>query len=525
MIQYEFSNSGIDLACEEIEKFLAQSDVERREVLRIRLTFEEILLEYQAKLGEQAAFKVRCVRRFPSIRVELIVAGESFDPFANRSEEDTVIRGLLAGAGLAPVWSYKSGKNYVVIIPKKKPLSSTVKMLLAIVVAIFAGTGLNLLPDSVAAGANAYVLTPVTDMFMGLVSAVSGPLIFLLVLGSICSMGNMETFGRIGSKTIRSIFLESMIFALLMTAVGCQFYRVEWSAGGGAGFSLVLDLVYDIVPANLFEPFVTGNALQLIFISVMIGLAMLVLASKVGIIFTIVEQLSSIMQMVMSGLTSMLPASIFVIFTGMISNGNLSVLMSMWKMMAVTALLIAVYSAANFLRTAFINRISPALLFKKVWPTALAALATASSSAAFATNIRDSKKKLGIDKKLVDFGIPLGQVLFKPGYFAVFLGMEAGLAQAYGIAMTVPWLITALITNILITFATPPIPGGAMMCFAIAFAQLGIPVEAMGIAVAANAILDFPATACSVSCWQLRMIDVADSLEMLNEETLHKNES
>ena len=54
------------------------------------------------------------------------------------------------------------------------------------------------------------------------------------------------------------------------------------------------------------------------------------------------------------------------------------------------------------------------------------------------------------------------------------------------------------------------------------FAQLGIPMEVMGIALAINAITDFPCTAGNVSIWQLTMIDVADSLNMLDKEALRR---
>ena len=207
MQQYLFSNSSIGLACEEVGTFLASADVERREALRIKLTLEEVLLKYQSKFGQEAAFRVRCVKHFSSIKVEVTIAGDSYDPLNQESEEEDVIRYLLAGIGLTPAWSYKSGRNYVVFIPKKKPLSGTVKLLLAIALAVVVGAALNLLPDRIAAGANDYVLTPVTNAFLGLISAVSGPLIFLSVLGSICSMGNMETLGKIGSKTIKVILL------------------------------------------------------------------------------------------------------------------------------------------------------------------------------------------------------------------------------------------------------------------------------------------------------------------------------
>lgn len=522
MEQYSFSNSDIDLACEEVGRFLAKAGVERREALRTKLTFEEVLLEYQDALGEDAVFGVKLVKRLSAIKVEIVVGGASHDPFVKNGEAGDVIQGLLAGIGLSPTWSYKNGKNYVVFIPKKKPLSATVKMLVAIALAVIVGITLNFLPESVRAGANDYLLTPVTDAFMGLISAVSGPLIFLSVLGSICSMGNMETLGKIGSKTVKIILLYMTVIAILMTAFACLFYPVKWGGGGLSDVSQILDLIYDIIPSNLFEPFISGNTLQLIFISVIVGLAMLVLSTRVNGIFKIIEQLSSIVQTLMSGLSSMLPILIFVLFTGMISNGNFDAILNSWKVVLVIVLMTLVCYVLNILRIALIQRVSPLLLLKKAWPTFMICLTTASSAAAFSTNVRDANKKLGIDKKLVDFGIPLGQVLFMPGFVALLFGISAGFAEPLGIDITVPWVIIGCFTSLLVSFAIPPVPGGAMMGFTVVFAQIGIPMEVMGVALAINAITDFPCTACNVSTWQLTMIDVADSLNMINKETLRK---
>lgn len=524
MQQYLFSNSSIDLACEEAGKFLASADVERRETLRIKLTLEEVLLKYQTKFGEEAAFRVRRVKRFSSIKIEVIVAGTSYDPLNQDNEEDDIIRGLLADIGLAPTWSYKNGRNYVVFIPKKKPLSGTVKMFLAIVLAVAAGVALNLLPDSIATGANNYILTPVTDGFLGLISAVAGPLIFLSVLGSICSMGNMETLGKIGSKTIKVILLYMTAIGALTTVFESLFYHVELGGSGESDFSQILDLIYGIIPSNLFEPFLTGNALQLIFISVMVGLAMLVLSSRVGGIFQLVEQCRSIVQTIMAGLSSMLPILIFVLFTGMISSGNLGAILRSWKIVALIVLLLMVFYVIDLMRIAITKKVSPVLLLKKAWPTLMICLTTASSAAAFGTNTRDATEKLGIDKKLVEFGIPIGQVLFKPGIIIELFCMELGFAELYGLPITLPWLMIGLLTNLLLSFAVPPIPGGGMMALTIAFTQMDIPMEVMGVAIAVSTITDFPSTAYCISSWQLAMIDVADSLGMLDKGTLRKNQ-
>ena len=522
MYELNFSNSNIDFACEEVGKFLAKSGVDRREALRIKLTFEEVLLEYQDKFGEEAIYKLRCTKRLSAIRVEIEVRGESFNPLESKTENSDLINGLLAGIGLAPSYSYKNGKNYILFTPKKKPMSSMVKMIVAIALSVVTGLLLTLLPGDARANLSEHFLTPVTDLFFGAIAAVSGPFIFLSVLGSICSMGNTETLGKIGKKMIGAIFGYMTITGIVLTVIATLFYKVSLGGVSGSDFTKVLELIYNIVPANIFEPFINGNSLQIIFIAVVFGIAMLMLSSKISGVFTAVEQLSSLVQTVMSVILEALPVALFMIFTNMIVSGTISELAGSYKMILIIFLLVAVYLISMTVWISLRMKISPLLLVKKALPTFLVALTTASSAAAFSTNIKDANKKLGIDKKLVDFGIPLGQVLFKPCEFAIFIPIVLTFAEDHGVAITPVWLILAYITVWLISFAVPPVAGGAIMGFTIVFMQLGIPLDAMGIAIALNAITDFPATAMNVTGWQLTMIDMADSLNMLDKETLRK---
>ena len=525
MKQYHFSNSNIDLACEEVGVFLASAGVEKREALRIKLTFEEILLEYQAKFGEDTTFKLKCKKRLSAIRVEIEVMGECFNPLETENENSLLVNGLLAGIGLAPTHSYKNGKNHIVFTPKKKPMTSTVKMFAAIVLSVITGLLLTLLPDAARIKLSEKLLTPVSDLFFGAIAAVSGPFIFLSVLGSICSMGNTETLGKIGKKTITAILSYMTVSGLCLTLVATMFYKVTWGGVLGPDFTKVLDLIYNIVPSNIFEPFINGNSLQIIFIAVLFGIAMLMLSSKVSAVFTIVEQLSALVQTVMGVVLEALPFALFVIFSNMIVSGTIMDFVGSYKMILLIVLLVIVYLGGMILWISLRNKLSPKLLIDKILPTFIISLTTASSAASFSTNIRDSHKKLGIDKQLVDFGVPLGQVLFKMSEFAMFIPIVLTLAENNGIDITPAWLVLAYITVWLVSFAVPPVAGGAIMGFTIVFAQLGIPTEAMGIAIALNAITDFPLTAMNVTGWQLTMIEVADSLGALDKETLRKKNS
>lgn len=310
---------------------------------------------------------------------------------------------------------------------------------------------------------------------------------------------------------------------LFFTAIAVLFFKVSSGGGGSSNFSQILGMIYDIVPGNLLEPFLEGNALQLIFLGAIFGIAMLMLSSKVGKIFGIVEQLSAIIQTVMSGLSALLPIAIFSIFTNMILSGEFTKLLGSWKAILIILLLYAVYIVFMVLWTSLKKKVPLKLLIKKILPTFMIALTTASSAAAFPTNTRDARKELGIDQKLVEFGIPLGQVLFKPGFVSLLIVMQLSFTEAGSSPVTLTWLILAYIINLLLSFATPPVPGGALMAFTVAFTQLGVPMEMMGVAIAIDTILDFPATAINTTGWQLTLIDAADSLKMLDKEKLRSS--
>ena len=275
-------------------------------------------------------------------------------------------------------------------------MSGTLKMFVAIVLSVITGLLLTLLPEGARTGLSKNFLTPVADLFFGAIAAVSGPFIFLSVLGSICSMGNTETLGKIGKKTITAIFGYMTIAGGGLTLLATLFFKVTLGGVSGSDFTKVLELIYNIVPANIFEPFINGNSLQIIFIAVIFSIAMLMLSSKVSGVFTVVEQLSALVQAVMSVVLEALPFAVFVIFTNMIVSGTIVDLLGSYKMILIIFLLVSVYLVGMVLWISARKKVSPAVLVKKILPTFLVALTTASSAAAFSTNVKDANKRLGI---------------------------------------------------------------------------------------------------------------------------------
>lgn len=279
-------------------------------------------------------------------------------------------------------------------------------------------------------------------------------------------------------------------------------------------------MLLDIVPTNLITPFTEGNPLQLIFVAAVFGIALLVLGDRTAAVVKFTEQANYVVQFIMKCMGSLIPIFVFVIIFNMIIGGKLSAVTGSLKLVLLTIMgcliVMAAYTALVCLR----RRVSPVLLLKKLLPTFLIALTTASSVAAYAVNTETCEKKLGIDKKIISFGVPLGQVIFMPGCAVSYFCLGICMAESYGIAVTPTWLITLFITAWVIAAAAPPVPGGALTCYTILIIRLGIPTEAISIAIALNVIIEFVVTAVNLFCLQLELTELSGELEMLDTKTL-----
>lgn len=522
MKDYIFDSISIDRASQDVNDLMEKYKVEAESILRFRLTLEEILLKYREHFGEQAGFRLKYVSHFQRLRIELSVVGDAFDPFESDEEEGMILRGLLSNMGALPVWQYKNGKNIIVFMPQKESVSHTTKLLISIAAAFVLGGICQLFPVNTRAFLSEQIVTPLTDTFMGLLSAISGPLIFLSILGSITGMGDVETLGKIGKKTISNCLVVTLLISMLLFFTMLPFLGMQSGAGGHFDASTLIAMLLDIVPDNLFTPFTEGNPMQIIFVAVVVGIAMLFLGNKVSAISSLITQLTYVVNTVMDGISSLLHLFVFGVLFQMLLGDNFSELARSYQgvilIILATVVLIPFYLVFTSLR----RRVSPGVIMKKALPTFLICLTTASSAAAFATNVEACENRFGIDKKLVNFGVPLGQVLVMPGHVIMYLGIALSIAKSYDMAANPAWLLIAFDASFILALATPPVMGGALVALNILFVQLGIPSEAIGVAASMNILLDFLATAVNVFCVQNILIELGGQLGMIDEDVLRE---
>ncbi len=518
--EYELSPETIDAVSEEFSQTLTEANVDKKDSIRLRLSLEEILERWLGTLpGANVAYIAK--RRLGKEYVEVRVRGPEIS-YEENLEDYALSNKLLAQAGLSLNKGYSNGENTLCVYLKRKQKTGQMqRLVVAIVLAVVLGLLQRLLPNEVQRTIRA-VTDPLFSMILNLLCSISSPMIFLAICWGIFNVGDMSAMGRIGKKVIKRFVLLSFSIDVVVTAALVWFFPLELSFDGASlsGFSEIYQIILDIVPSNIVSPFLEGNTLQIIFLGTAVGFALLILGDRVSATRAIIEQMNEVVSLLMEAISSLIPLFVFFSLFALMGSDFGSEMVGIFKALAITFALCPLLSLVFIAVLSVRYKVGFGLLVRKLLPTFLIGVTTASSAAAFATNMETCEKKLGIPETLSHFAVPLGQVIFKPGALVGFTAVCLCMAENYGVAITPAWIVTMVIVTSLLSMAAPPIPGGALTCYTVMFTQLSIPMEAVAIAVAINSIIDFIMTANNLSCLQVEVVMAAGGLNMLDKDSL-----
>ena len=151
-----------------------------------------------------------------------------------------------------------------------------------VLIAIFAGIVIgHFFPDC------GKSLKPLGDGFIKLITMLIAPIIFCTVVHGIASMSDLKKLGRLGGKTILYFEVVSTL-ALIIGLVVVNILKP------GAGFNIdptmldpkisqtyavkahalsAVDFILNIIPNTLFDAFVSGYALQVLLVAILVAFA------------------------------------------------------------------------------------------------------------------------------------------------------------------------------------------------------------------------------------------------------------
>lgn len=524
---FELNVRSCDEISDAVNEFCKEAGADSKDILKYRLSAEECLLYWMSQGLEGREVVLTAGTHLMAPFFSISIDGNAGNPYLNKNEEfGSYCDSILVSLQISPEYSCKNGQSRIRYRVKKKQRGQIATLLTVIALAVVCGTLGMLMSQGVRDVLMEAVITPVYSTFFTLLGCVAGPMIFLSVAWGVYGIGDAATLGQIGKR----MMLRYAGTVFVCTAAALAFFPVigpELSASSeqGGQFSSLVEMILGVFPPNIFEPFISGNTLQIIFLAIVIGIALLYLGRQTSSIATAIEQVNVLVQFLMGIISRLVPYVIFLVIINIMWSGEAAVIAGIWKLMLAFAAMLLITAAVFILYTSVKHKVNISVLVRKIMPTFLLALTTASSAASFGTNVATCEKQYGIDKSLVSFGIPLGMVIHKPisGIFNLMLVIY--FANEYDVNCSIGWLVVAVFISAVIAISLPPIPGGAAVAYSVLYAQMGIPEAALAVTLAVDMIADFFITAFSMLTLQLTLIDVAAGMGMIDKEVLRRQDS
>lgn len=517
--------SSIDNISEIANRCCTEHKMERRDVIRIRLSIEESLGVWLNTLGEGATVSYKTGTRFLKSYFQISAKGEPCNPYSVESEDfGHGSKNMLVNIGLIPEYSFVDGKNILTFQMKKKALNPVLSLMMIILSSIFVGIlGRLLFSPDVLALINENIILPIEDAAFRILSCIAGPMIFLSVAWGVYGIGDVYTLGRIGKKLMLSFV--SVVF--LFSTAGALFYPflgngISAHSSVSSQFGTLFEMILNIFPANILSPFVEGNTLQIIFLAFVIGLSMIFSGQRTSSVAKAVEQINYIITFLMGTISTFVPYFVFIVILKIIWSDSYKTLLNVWRFALVFFVAWLVCALILICAVSMLRRVNPLYLVKSCLPSYLIALTTASSAATYESNMSVCERRFGIDTSLSSFGIPFGMVLFKPSTALYYILICFYFSKDFDIQVSASWIVTAVIITAVSAVSTPPIPGGAAATYTMLFLQLGIPSDALVITVALDMIFDFFLTSGDMLLLLVELFSISSKIGMQNMDVVNR---
>jgi len=520
--KFALNAESINQAVEEVSDLLSHVSIDSKDILRLKLSLEEVLLKYKDELPEDATFSLRFSNFLGSFRISLKVHGKQFDPLVDKKKDTSVLSSLMAHSEtLEMAWGYHSGANLVIFtIAKKQKLSFALHLLAGIVLGTAAGFLIRSVAPYAAENIAVRLISPVTNAFTGLLCVMATLMCFGAVTLGIVRMGDVSTFSTVGKKMIRSFLLVSLVLALLNTAWLVPGMRFGMSTEISLDLYDFWSLMMTFVPNNILSPILEFNSVHIIIVACMFGVAMLKMGKKATRLTEVFDQVNTVAIMSNGYLNRFIPTYVGLMICSQILSNRSELIYSFTQLILIVfigeAVTLLIYTLVVCIRL----RVNAFLFIKKLSSAFLISITTASVGAAFFTTIDTLIGKLGVDENFAPLSYNMGGILFRPGYCIVFTACSLFTAYYTGIQVTWTWLLAAFFLSFILSVATPPVIGGTTVCFSILFSQLGIGTESLAMIISINAILEFLTVAVNNYCLQCQITLLAKSFDKLNLETL-----
>lgn len=352
----------------------------------------------------------------------------------------------------------------------------------------------------------------VGDIFLRLLKMVTIPLIVSSLITGIAGLGDAKRLGSMFGKTLAYYFVTSLLAIttgifmvnLIRPGVGAILPgtgSVTTLGGQQSLGSVFMGMIDNMIPPNPVAALSNGDFLSIITFSILFGLFIVSAGEESR------KRMTGFFQAffeVMMGMTMFIihlaPIGVLAFITYATASQGPEIFGTLaWYMLTVFLALLVHAMLVMPLILKFVAGRSPWQYAKALSPALMTAFSTASSNGTLPLTMTSVEKNAGISNRVSSFVLPLGATINMDGTALYEAVAVLFIAQATGgFELSLGTQIIVAVTALLASIGAAGIPHAGLVMMAIVLQAVGLPLEAQGIIIAVDRILDMCRTTVNV---------------------------
>ncbi|API87309.1 dicarboxylate/amino acid:cation symporter [Francisella uliginis] len=352
------------------------------------------------------------------------------------------------------------------------------------------------------------ILDIVGTIFITLMKMLVVPLVLVSIICGTSNISDPKILGRVGGKAICLYIMTTAIAISLAISIALLF-----NIGAGANIATT-DLHYNTGQAqsltqtilglfteNPFKSFEQGNLLQIIVFAILFGLAIsLTQEPSRQRINQWFQDINNVIMSLTNIVINLTPYGVFALISKLVITTEFSKFLHIFSYFFTVLLVLIIHLfITNGILIGILARLNPIKFFSKLLPVQLFAFSTASSNATIPLTLDTAENKVGIDRQICGFSIPLGATINMDGTAIMQGAATVFIAHIYNIDLSLSAYITVILTATLSSIGTAGIPSIGLITLTLVLSQVGLPVEGIALIIGIDRILDMVRTAVNIT--------------------------
>jgi len=358
------------------------------------------------------------------------------------------------------------------------------------------------------------------EIFLNALKMIIVPLITSSIIVGVAGIGKGSNLGALGGKTLL-FYATTTLAAILLGLILINLVAPGIEDGEpvrellaldadvedisakveGKGVSDVAEVFKRMVPANIVQAAADGQMLGMIFFAILFGYFMTHLGHQYAEpLFNFWNGVFHVMMKMTEWIMKFAPIGVFGLVAEVMVEAGFSAVRPLAVFAACVFAALVLHAAVTLpLLLRFVGRVRPYKAMAGASPAMLTAFSTASSSATLPVTMDCVEDNIGVSNKISSFVLPLGATVNMNGTALYECAAAVFLAQAYGLELTLGVQFSIVVIALLTSIGVAGVPSASLVAIAIILAAVGLPVEAIGVLMVFDRVLDMCRT--SVNIW------------------------